>query len=280
MNSLLNEYLTKFERDGYVVIKNAISSTECKKLIQSTLLKILHKKGIYITKPQTWNYKYSRRKQGILISGKNGNHIISKHNKYFRFPALYNSKMLNSILNLIHARYTNNNERIKWNYQYMGNEGLGWIHLRFPYYNNNNKNNKNDKNVYIHSSKCITDNSFHLDGTYIDNNNNTKVNYEQSVVILPFITTVKKNGGGTAVIPGSHKLINDYLLRHHYNSNLDIENIIEKIVINQDNNIIDICGNQGDILIMHPHLIHSSSIANSNSRTRITFNLGTKKINN
>ena len=260
----MNNYLKNFERDGYCVIKNAIPKEECKELVKKTLLSILHKRGIYLTKPNTWNYKYSRRKEGILLAGKNGGHIISKRNKHFRFPAMYNSKELNTILNLLHSRNSNIS---KWEYQYLGNEGLGWIHLRFPCINYESNESKQFP---------ITDNSFHLDGTYEDDNNNTKVNSEQSVVILPFITPVEKNVGGTAVIPGSHKKINNYLLRHNYKSNLDIENVINDIVNKEQNKIIDICGNRGDILIIHPHLIHGSSLASNKSRTRITFNIGTK----
>jgi len=262
----MNNYLNMFERDGYVVIKNAVPEKECQQLITSTLLPILHKKGIYLTKPTTWNYKYSRKKEGVLIAGRNSGHIISKYNKNFRFPALYNSHKLNDILNAIHSR---NSKKTCWDYQYFGNEGLGWIHLRFPCY-------KHTKEL----NKCITDNSFHLDGTLTDSNNNTIINLEQSVIILPFITTVKKNGGGTAVIPGSHKLINDYVLRSNYKTNLDLEDTIDKIVKKNESNIIDIDGTQGDILILHPHLVHGSSLANVQARTRITFNLGTTKIIN
>ena len=44
-------------------------------------------------------------------------------------------------------------------------------------------------------------------------------------------------------------------------------------------NIIDVTGEQGDILIMHPHLVHSPSFADINSKVRITFNLSTKITN-
>lgn len=47
-------------------------------------------------------------------------------------------------------------------------------------------------NNYLKSFERVTDNSFHLDGTLEDSNNNTIINTEQSVVVLPFITTVKK----------------------------------------------------------------------------------------
>ena len=36
---------------------------------------------------------------------------------------------------------------------------------------------------------------------------------------------------------------------------------------------MDITGEQGDILIMNPNLVHSSSYADINSKVRITFNL-------
>ena len=42
--------------------------------------------------------------------------------------------------------------------------------------------------------------------------------------------------------------------------------------------IIDIKGKQGDLLILNPYLIHSSSLNDISSKTRITFNLSTEKI--
>ena len=112
-------------------------------------------------------------------------------------------------------------------------------------------------------------------------NNYNEISSNQSVVLLPFINTVNKNEGGTAVMPGSHKLINDYILRYNYRSNKNTYDIIDKIENNNKKNnknkVIDIVGEQGDILIMHPHLIHSSSYADINSKVRITFNLSTEK---
>tara|TARA_B100000989_G_C19176192_1_gene317615 strand:+ start:391 stop:537 length:147 start_codon:yes stop_codon:yes gene_type:complete len=43
-------------------------------------------------------------------------------------------------------------------------------------------------------------------------------------------------------------------------------------------NIIETTGQAGDILIMHPHLIHSASIALEYHPIRITFNLATQTI--
>ena len=259
-----SDLLKKYERDGYIVLKKAMLKNECKKLVKNTIIPILHKKQIYLSKPESWKNKDNTKKHGQLIYGPKGGHIISKNNKHYRFPALFQSKKLNSILDIIHSRNTKGKK--KWQYNHLAKQGLGWIHLRYPYYNYENKEEN--------SVKCPED-SFHLDGLNYKNEINTK----QSVVLLPFITTLNKNEGGTAVIPGSHKLINDYILRHNFKTNKKLDHVIDKIVNNNTKQIIDVTGEQGDILIMHPHLVHSPSFADVNSKVRITFNLSTKITN-
>lgn len=267
----LSDSLKKYERDGYIVLKKAMLKNECKKLIKKTLIPILHKKNIYLTKPKSWkenNESYINHGKLIYGSINNNTHIIPRDNKHFRFSALYNSKKLNNFINRVHNRKNKCNkcnECHKWNYNFLAKEGLGWIHLRFPYYNYENKETD--------TVKC-PENSFHLDGL----NHKNEINSSQSVVLLPFINTVHKNCGGTAVIPGSHKLINNHILRHNYKTNKNTDIIIDKIVKNNYNKIIDVTGEQGDILIMHPHLVHSPSLADINSKVRITFNLSTKKL--
>jgi len=257
---MYEELLKKYTRDGYIILKKAIHKKYCKQLLKKTLIPILHNKNIYLNDIPNKNIK--KRKPGMLIYGKNGDHIISRDNKHFRFKPLFENSKLNYIINKIHNRNINVK---KWKYVYLGEEGLGWIHLRFPFYKYEDKNNDN--------VKCQK-NSFHLDGI---NSNNT-INYKQSIVLLPFITEVKKNEGGTAIIPGSHKLINEYILRYKYNSNRNINKVINNIVKKYNKNIIDAIGEQGDILIMHPHLIHSPSLADIESKTRITFNISTNCI--
>ena len=256
-SKLLNDY----NKNGYIVLKNAMPPKQCKSLIKKTIIPILHKEGIFLNKLNNQSCNNYSEKSGELIYGKNGGHIIPKNDKNFRFPALFNSKKLNNVLNLLHSR---NVSKQNWKYSNLAKDGLGWIHLRYPFYNYNYKRND--------SVKC-PENSFHLDGTYVHPNN--RLNPKQSVVLLPFITNVGKNEGGTAVIPGSHKLINNYILRHYYKSNNNLDITIDKIVKENYSscNIIDITGEQGDILIMHPHLVHSSSYADKSSNTRITFNL-------
>ena len=204
ITKLLNDY----DRDGYVVLKNGMQKKECQKLLKQTIIPILHRKNIYLSK--------NKNKSGELIYGKYGTHIISKKNKHFRFSSFFNSKKLNTLLNKIHSRNINIK---KWYFSALASEGLGWIHLRYPFYNYNNKEIDNTK---------YPDDSFHLDGTI----NNNELNPYQSVVLLPFITKVGKNEGGTAIIAGSHKLINDHILRYNYKTNKNLDLIIDRIVKN------------------------------------------------
>lgn len=256
------DLLKQYERDGYIVLKNVIDNKECNRLINQTIKPILKKNNISLINKKTW-----KNQHGMTISNSNG-HAISRNNKDFRWNALFESTQLNSIINKLHSRSTcKSTYKSKWKWIYSASEGLGWIHLRFPYTNS--------------KSLKLPKNSFHLDGTIYTLNKHKKlinlINSEQSNVILPFITTVKKNEGGTVVIPGSHKYINDYIHKNVNKSNKQcVNDCIDKYI--NKNEYIDVQGNQGDILIMHPHLIHSSSLANIKSNVRITFNLAVGKL--
>jgi ectoine hydroxylase-related dioxygenase (phytanoyl-CoA dioxygenase family) len=248
------DLLKQYERDGYIVLKNVIDKNECNRLINETIKPVLSRHKISLINKKTWN-----KQQGMTISNNNG-HAISRKNKDFRWKALFDSKKLNSFIDKLHVRN-------KWKWIYSASEGLGWIHLRFPY-------TKSSKSKSLKLPKK----SFHLDGTYDTLNKDNKVinliNIDQSNVILPFITTVKQCEGGTVVIPGSHKYINDYIHRNITKNNKEcVYEYIDKITDKNKSKYIDVQGEQGDILIMHPHLIHSSSLANNKSNVRITFNL-------
>ena len=242
----------KIERDGYVILKKCVFKKSINKLLKKTIIPILHKKNIYLTKKQSW-----KRRSGRLIYGKYGDHIIDRNNSHFRFKEIFNCKKLINFINQYHTRNYYKTNKTKWNFNLLASEGLGWIHLRYPF--------KKYINNYIEPIK----HGFHLDG--IDE----EINPTQSLVILPFITDVKPLGGGTAIIPGSHKFINDFIHSKKPN-NIDLLDKINNIVNKNKQKIIEATGNKGDILILHPHLIHSSSYADIKSKVRITFNLSTE----
>lgn len=244
----------KIDRDGYVILKKCVIKKKINKLLKKTIIPILHKKKIYLTNKQSW-----KRKSGRLIYGKYGDHIIDKNNSHFRFKGIFNSRKLINFINQYHTRNYYKTKRTKWNFNLLASEGLGWIHLRYPF------------KKYVDNQIIPIKYGFHLDG--IEND----INPTQSLVILPFITNVKPLGGGTAIIPGSHKLINEYIHSKKPN-NIDLLDKINIIVNNNKHKIIEATGDKGDILILHPHLIHSSSYADIKSKVRITFNLSTETI--
>lgn len=207
-----------------------------KNIIPKNECKILYRNIIH-KKLKYKKTKYKNIKETIIFNNKNlYSSPFSKNSKYYKWKYIFNNKFLNMFFDMIYK---------KWNFDH---KVLGWIHCRFPYYNS-----KNIK--YI--------NNWHID------NCNTNISYDQGPIILPFITNVKSGGGSTIVIKESHKYIDDYI---HSKKSCSINQKINNIVQKYSNNVVEITGNSGDILIMHPYLIHSSSYANKNTNIRLFFN--------
>jgi hypothetical protein len=291
-SNIFKKHLQEIENKGYTIIKKCIAKKDCKRLIYQTLLPIINKKGIYLNNKKSFE-KYM---DGVMLWGDNYGHIIPRSSKHFRFKALFDSEYLNTLINLYHNRnYSknhncNNNQSSKWEYNYLAKEGLGWIHLRFPYFDYNNYRpyiQESIPNCFHLDNLILPSNiNYELEPNYSDNNNNNDngnndynnyynnyiINEKQSLIIIPYITTVKDKGGGTVVIEESHKKVQEHLITK---GNNNIEKLIEDISDNLSHklNIKEITAEQGDILIMHPHLIHSSSYVDINSKTRILFNL-------
>ena len=51
-----------------------------------------------------------------------------------------------------------------------------------------------------------------------------------------------------------------------------IVRIMNRELVN-NNNIVETTGEEGDILIMHPHLLHAPSMCSKKNKLRVTFNL-------
>tara|TARA_B100000886_G_C20416270_1_gene489383 strand:- start:1653 stop:2345 length:693 start_codon:yes stop_codon:yes gene_type:complete len=185
------------------------------------------------------NKKTYRNRKELIITDKNKNCPLSKD--YKNWNEFFQNKKLINFFNKLH--------RNKWNF--FSND-LGWIHLRFPFYKS------------LNIQFC---NNWHIDGM-----NNNFLNYKQGEVILPMITKVNSGGGGTIILNNSHKFIEDYV---NSNKRMDIFEKIDKL--SNKLNKIEITCNAGDILIMHPFLIHSSSFCNKRNRMRVFFNLCLQK---
>lgn len=179
-------------------------------------------------------------KKVITINSNNGKPLQKLNN----WKPLFESKILKNFLN---KNFKN------WKYIYGAKDGVGWIHIRTPY----KSSKQNNKLEY---------NNWHIDS--LDNN---------TIILLPYITQVKKGGGGTLVIEGTHNIIKNVIHRKKGN----IKNRIDELVndATKKSLIKEITANQGDILVMDSNLLHSLNIPKKNKQTRILFNLAIKKNN-
>ena len=227
----LNILSKKYDRDGYILLKNCIPKLQCSIFFNTEINKLLKKHKIDIKNKKTYRNK-------IELSIKNKNNECPLSNYYSKWDQVFNNEYLINFLNKIH--------RNKWSFY---SQNLGWIHVRFPYY-------KSIKPKYY--------NNWHIDGI----NNSNFIYYNQGEVILPMITNVSKHGGGTVVLPGSHKSIENYI---HSRKNTNIHDKIYSL--SQQFNKCEITCNAGDILIMNPYLIHGSSYCNKKNKFRCFFNI-------
>lgn len=240
--------LIQYERDGFFILKKLIKKKDCLHFKHKVIKPILKKNGISLTNKKTWKNKDGE----CILSDDGGDHPIGINNPYNRWNKIFDSPKLLAVLDQIHGGSK------KWNWLHGAEIGLGWIHLRF-------QNSKSKEWV-------PPEVGWHLDGS-----NGDKVDPKQSVILLPLITLIRSGGGGTAILKGSHKLINDWL-HQSKNKRQHLDDFILQQVKKNGKNIIEATGQAGDILIMHPHLVHSSSNALENHPVRITFNLATKTI--
>lgn len=188
----------------------------------------------------TRNYNKNSKKKVITIDSNNGKPLKSLN----KWKPLFESKILKNFLN---------NNFKKWKYIYGAKNGLGWIHIRTPY-KSSKQNNK------------IEFNNWHIDST--DTN---------TITLLPYITKVRKNGGGTLIIEGTHKIMKNTICKKGGNIENTINNLVNHAI--KSKKIKEITANQGDILIMDANLVHSLNIPKKNYQTRILFNLAISKLN-
>ena len=110
------------------------------------------------------------------------------------------------------------------------------------------------------------DRRWHIDG------DTGRIDTHQSVICLPMVTPIAAGGGGTALLKGSHHHVARWL---HDNGEWGVGNhrrvrsIVQR-AIEEDglSAVVEATGAAGDVLIMHPLLIHAV-----NDARRVTFHL-------
>jgi hypothetical protein len=251
-----------FFSEGYVILKNCIPKEECERYMQNVVSPTLDKYKISLDNAATWTLTTTDEHKtdeecigdvpvGVMVRGEHGSDPI--HNvKEQRWKALFECSTLLSFLNYIHEG------RDKW--RWLHDDNVGWIHLRFPVA----KKVDNDDSAI----------NWHIDGGHFDLH---KLNsLEQSVVVLPMMQKVNIDGGNTLVAPKSHIIV----MKELYNR---LPNGLHKEELNQFANNVGMredtlqaapC-DAGDLLVMHPFLVHAASRNKDQNPVRVSFNMGT-----
>ncbi len=259
----MDMFYDEFIQNGYVVLPSVLTEEQCNIVLDEEITPFLTKNNFFTNDNSSWQDKEMFEwgdEYGAVASNEGSSPISHERSSW-----ILNNRHIVVFLNRIHGG-------ANWEYTgCAGNEqSLGWIHLRFPYEENTNNN---------WEPPGPTD-GWHIDGDPLS------VYTKNSAVMLPFITDVNPGGGGTAVIPGSHKLI--YGLMHgrsELSVSQKIRSFIKSIVAQSTHpvpsylngsKVKEVTGKAGSVLIMHPFLVHSSSNVCKTQPMRYTFNIATQ----
>jgi hypothetical protein len=110
---------------------------------------------------------------------------------------------------------------------------------------------------------------WHVDGNHFHHHLTSR---EQGVVGLLLYSDIAPGGGGTAVMPGSHRVA-ARVLAEAEPEGLTSDEVCERVGrATEGIPVVEARGNAGDLLLMHPHLYHASS-ANTSGVPRVASNV-------
>ena len=246
--------LAAFARDGYLILRGVVSRAECNRLLWERVAPALSLAGIDPFDASTWE-----NADGTVVKGIDGSdHPIPLSCADARWPPLFDSPVLRGALNQLHGG-------ARWEWAYGAADGLGWIHIRYP--------------VDEASEWAPPEAGWHIDGGA-----NTALDAQSSVVVLPLLTTIRHGGGGTALLRGSHQRVAALLREGKGVRPTALAR--SELRLHGMSAAVEATGSAGDVLLMHPLLVHSPSSAHRTTRAagggwvrhglRITFNLATQ----
>lgn len=112
---------------------------------------------------------------------------------------------------------------------------------------------------------------WHVDGSWFHHHVYSR---EQALLTLHLYSDIEPGGGGTAIIPGSHRFVSRMLARFEPegldNPQADHTGFQEYVKENL-HRAIEITGRVGDVAVMHPFMMHSQSM-NTGKVPRIVCN--------
>ena len=241
-SALRPEERVAFERDGFVILRGVVPEEECQRFLWQAVEPALRRQGIAYDEQLTWGTM-----QGdVVVSPDGGDHPIPQSSPDSRWPALFRSPRLRQVLDELHGG------RGRWRWVHGAASGVGWIHVRYPV-----------------DSGAVWDTDgrrWHIDG------DTGRIDTHQSVVVLPMVTPIAAGGGGTVLLKGSHHAVACWLHdsgEWGVGNHRRIRSIVEQALTGCGlGAVVEATGAAGDLLIMHPLLIHAV-----NDARRITFHL-------
>ena len=117
---------------------------------------------------------------------------------------------------------------------------------------------------------------WHVDGAHFARHRHDSP--EQSAIVLPVLSDVERGGGATCVVPRSHVAVRDRLIRSGDLSYAGLFALAHWIGLcaKLSGAVVETAPTRaGDVLIMHPLLVHSAS-ANCTATPRLAFNMGVR----
>ena len=245
----------QFSRDGYLILRSIVPAAECSRLLWERVAPALAHKGLDPFDEATW----ADGSDGTVVKGRHGSdHPIPLSCPDARWPALFESPTLVSVLDQLHGGSR------RWSWAYAAAEGLGWVHIRFP--------------VADGTEWQPPEDGWHIDG------DSPSLDTSSSVVLLPMLTTIRPGGGGTALLRGSHRRVAALL---HNGGRVRPSTLVRSEIEHRGaaDAVVEATGRAGDVLMMHPLLVHAPSSAHRTTLhqgawvrhgLRITFNLATQ----
>ena len=96
---------------------------------------------------------------------------------------------------------------------------------------------------------------WHIDGSDFVHFPHSK---EVGLVLIMLFSDILPNGGGTAVACGSHKVISKLIIQSG-EKGMTSKEVASKVHMDKDFEVVGLTGQSGDVVFMHPHLLHARS---------------------
>ena len=235
---------------GFVVLKGVVAKSEVARFRAQAVAPALRAAGRSIEDENTWPGGDGEMVKAATPDPNYGDwYPIPLSTPDGRWPAFFDSPSLNNFLNHIHGGAAN------WQWNDGAAHGCGWIHVRYPV-----------------ARTMTRPTGWHIDGQ----NEGYSLGTIRSVVCLPLVTPIEEGGGGTALAIGSHKHVAQMLsqIENGEVNNVKVTQLASFLAKTCE--IAEATGDEGDVLVMHPFLVHSASRAMRGHPVRISFNLATK----